>query len=575
MRPSIIILTILLCPVAFAATIHVPVDYATIQEAIDAAVNGDTILVAPGTYVENINFKGKKITVASESGPEVTTIDGGNPPDPKKASVVTFRNNEGLDSVLDGFTITNGNGTYIPLHYRGGGILCKESSPTIVNNIIVANYPNAYNAIGGGIYCGDSTAFIAYNLIQRNTAGGITISSCPSPLLRIEHNSICMNEDGGITSSGNSSPNIMHNSIYENTNTYGGGICIYGSSPVIAYNAIYKNVASNGGGISFGIDSSVTVCNNIIYENRANSGGGIRSDDSSAHFENNLLFGNHAYGYNYGGGGIDIDNCTITITNNIIYKNTARGLGWGGGGGVMIRRSSGPIVNNTIFENTVKGPWGGGGICSYDSTLSIANTICWNNIAPAGPEIHTYKGSDPVVTYCDIKGGWPGIGNIDSDPLFLYPANNDFHLTFNSPCRGSGDNAAQGLPEFDFEGDPRICQGTVDIGADECYRHLYCMGDFTPGGSIDGKLVGLPGTTPVGLLIGSGIRPTPAPTAYGEFWLLPPRILIPLAPIPSNGILAIPATIPQLPPAPYDIPMQALIGLNSESLTNLCVLEVR
>jgi len=78
-------------------TLNVPGDYATIQGAIDAAVNGDTVLVAPGTYVENIDFLVKAITVKSSSGAEATVIDGGNPPDPDFGSVVTFSNGEGVD----------------------------------------------------------------------------------------------------------------------------------------------------------------------------------------------------------------------------------------------------------------------------------------------------------------------------------------------------------------------------------------------------------------------------------------------------------------------------------------------
>ena len=91
---------------SLASTIHVPQDQPTIQAGIDAATNGDTVLVAPGTFVENINFIGKAITVESSGGPSVTIIDGA-----QRSSVVTFNNGETLASVLSGFTIQ-----YTPAH---------------------------------------------------------------------------------------------------------------------------------------------------------------------------------------------------------------------------------------------------------------------------------------------------------------------------------------------------------------------------------------------------------------------------------------------------------------------------
>jgi len=159
--------------------------------------------------------------------------------------------------------------------------------------------------------------------------------------------------------------------------------------------------------------------------------------------------------------------------------------------------------------------------------------------------------------------------------LFVDPGKGDYHIRFQSPCRASGDNsAAAGL--HDLEGDPRIAYGTIDIGADEFYTHLYVTGDTTPGGAIQGKLVGLPGTNPVGLFIGSGVLPYPMPTMWGEYRLQAPWVLLgPLGSIPSNGVMILPATLPMSPPAPYDVPMQALIGLNADSLTNVCVLQVR
>jgi predicted outer membrane repeat protein len=244
-------------------------------------------------------------------------------------------------------------------------------------------------------------------------------------------------------------------------------------------------------------------------------------------------------------------------------------------------------VNNTVIENTALEK--GGGICFHTNAV-LSNSILWENKAPSGSEIELFNYLYPFMLateYCDVMGGkssvhveegsilqW-GPGMLDSDPLFIDPAGGDYHITFNSPCRGSGSNQVQELPDTDFEGDPRIAYGTVDIGADEFYTHLYVTGEKTPGGSIEGKLVGLPGTSPVGLFVGSGIADPPIQSAWGLFYLQAPWWLVPLIPIPSEGILVLPATIPLSPAAPYDLPMQGLIGLSPESLTNLEVLEVR
>src|SRR5215470_5389855 len=111
------------------ATFRVPSDRPTIQSAINDAIGGDRVLVAPGTYSENIDFSGKAITVTSESGPQDTIIDAGN-----ADSVVSFTSGEGRDSVLNGFTLKNGRppSTRSP---EGGGIRIQGSSPTITNNV--------------------------------------------------------------------------------------------------------------------------------------------------------------------------------------------------------------------------------------------------------------------------------------------------------------------------------------------------------------------------------------------------------------------------------------------------------
>src|SRR5207249_8061985 len=131
---------------ARAATINVPAGQPTILAAINAASNGDTVLVAPGTYYENIYFLGKAITVTSSGGPSVTTINGG----------VAFTDSEGRNSVLSGFTITNGT---------RGGIYMYYASPTISGNVITGNLDCGG---GGGIVAEFSSALIQGNIITNN-----------------------------------------------------------------------------------------------------------------------------------------------------------------------------------------------------------------------------------------------------------------------------------------------------------------------------------------------------------------------------------------------------------------------
>ena len=201
---------------------YVPDHFPTIQNAIDAAEDGDEIIVRDGTYNENICFWGKAITVRSESGAAVTAIDGGG-----SGSVVTFRSGEGADSVLDGFTITNASSTY----GDGMGIYCdNSSSPTITTCIITGNT----SAEGGGICCSNSSPVITNCVIAENTSDA---------------------DGGGILCSGPSSPIIMNCTITDNT----------------------ANVF--GGGISYDSSSSPTVTNCIVWGNSPDS---IRGDTGSA-----------------------------------------------------------------------------------------------------------------------------------------------------------------------------------------------------------------------------------------------------------------------------------------------------
>jgi len=173
-------------PHAGAAEISVPSNHSTIQGAINAAANGDVIIVEQGTYVENINFSGKAIIIrsANPNDPNVvatTIIDGG-----KSGSVVTFDTGEGNDSILQGITVRNGQAD------NGGGIYCNVSSPTISNCLINGNAtnppaqpppprerppgpqpppppPEPDTGFGGGIFCKQSTPTITNCTIVNNS----------------------------------------------------------------------------------------------------------------------------------------------------------------------------------------------------------------------------------------------------------------------------------------------------------------------------------------------------------------------------------------------------------------------
>jgi hypothetical protein len=252
--------------------IKVPEDYSTIQAAMDAAIDGDWVLVADGIYTgpgnKDLDFKGKAIVVRSENGPENCMIDcEGN------GGAFYFHANEGEDSIVSGFTITNGQ------TYKGGGVFCDNSSPTIKDCRITNN---SATYAGGGIYSFSSSLHISGCEITGNTAqygGGIytwgsgTISSCV-----IRQNS-ATGKGGGIFCS--ASPNIMNTIISENSGSEGGGISVrWEGSPSIVNCTITKNVATGtGGAIRVEALTSPVVTNCILWNDGPDE---ITKDEGSA-----------------------------------------------------------------------------------------------------------------------------------------------------------------------------------------------------------------------------------------------------------------------------------------------------
>jgi len=593
---------------AHSAVIEVPKDYTTIQAAIDSATTLDTVLVSPGTYVENIDFKGKTITVTSSGGSGVTVIDGN-----QSGSVVSFISGEAPAARLEGFTITNGNGVIHSTPYNtfqyGGGIYCENySSPTIVNNIISGN---SVDFDGGGICCIDhSSPTIMDSIISGNSAefrGGGIYCHLSNPIIYncdISENSTPIYAEGAGIFCNTASPTIQNCTISKNSAIgQGGGITLYhSSSPLIINNMIRENVAHSGAGIHCYLFSSPVIKQNIITENLAIPGGhygwgaGIYiHNGSTPSIISNIISKNvvKANCIARGGGIFVEDQSRLIIANNIIWRNKLVGTNEGYGAGICCwGPSSLKMVNNTIVENSVKCAQGfGGGIfCTFWSNLNIINSIIRGNKTTVdGQELwvggymlypsivtitHSCMDLSPSMAHVEPGGGlYVNTGMINTDPLFVDSAYGDLHLTYLSPCKDAGLNSAV-VKLTDFENDPRIAYSNVDIGADEFHTHIYYTGNARPGGHVALKLIDTPTTTPIIFWVGSGVLDTPFKSKkFGDWYLRSPLFLgVSLGAIPSPfGVLSLPYTFgPNIPLV--DIPMQALIG---KKLTNLCVMEVK
>ncbi len=481
---------------AFAKTINVPADYATIQAAIDAAATGDVVMVAQGTYKECINFRGKAITVQSTNPADKSVVAATVVNGQRRGSVVSFKSGEPAGSVLSGFTITNGKGTNTGLGRWGGGVYCERSSPTLTNNRIVGNTAGIIG--GGGVSClfGGSPT-VTGNTIAANSAemgGGVCVSNHCAPTLA---NNI-----------------ISNNSAYE-----GGGVYCEVYSPArLTSNTITGNAAGNFGGGVMAALSAVTMTGNAITGNKAVSGGGgvaceYHDPNRSPRLSNNVISGNSATGADSCGGGLTCMECDVALANNVISGNSAAGSG----GGVACRASaSATLTNNTISGNSATN--GGGVSCAYSSSPVIRNTIVSFSTKGGGLYVaeDPSQPSSPAVTYSDLYGNaggnyvdWPNQtdknGNISRNPLFADAAGGDFHEkskggrwspatkrwvvdAVHSPCVDAGD------PESAFGKEPAPNGGRINMGAYGDTRFASKSTHAAPAGALALTAAAIPTT---------------------------------------------------------------------------------
>jgi parallel beta-helix repeat protein len=473
--------------------------YETIQFAIDAAVTGDEIEAAPGTYYEAIDFKGKAIRLYSSGGPDVTTIDANG----LNSSVVTCNSGEDVNTILEGFTITGGSGTTVSGYKYGGGMYNYSSSPT-VTDCIFSN--NTANKEGGGMFNKyySSPTVINCAFYDNIAAGGVGMynldHSSPTLTNCIFSNNTADTAGGGMYNN-ISSPTVTNCIFSNNTaNTAGGGMFNgYGSSPTVTNCSFEDNEADAGGGMANYTLSSPKLTNCTFRANSARAAGGMNNYENSSPTVTNCIFtGNIA---NDDTGGMHNHAGSNAILTNCIFICNSAG---NAGGGVQNAYSTATLTNCTFIGNTAVTD--GGGIRNWDSNPTVTNCILWGN---EPDEISSGGTSVPVVNYSDVQGGHIGTGNINTDPNFVDANNPDpnlvnLRLLPVSECIDAGDSTAVPSGIFlDADGNPRglddpaspdtgvsVLGVTVDMGAYE-FQPCPIPGDINCDGVVDFKDVAI------------------------------------------------------------------------------------
>jgi len=416
---------------AFTAGVQrrVTQDYPTIQAAIDASLDGDTVLVSEGKYMENIRYRGKAITVGSlyvidgdTSHIWKTIIDGSKSTQSDSGSVVYFIHGEDTTSVLCGMTIQGGTGTRSFYHsymgefwmMAGGGVWCDSAGGRLINNVIARNrvisdlYPQ-----GGGVCTFGRESFVPNVVLEGN---------------RIVDNYVQATSDlAGATSFGGGACFIgtrarVRGNIFERDtirsviDAHGGGIAFIGSlsqtlwpEAYIAGNTFRGNVVlgspgtAAGGGLVTWLTGNVIIRDNLFVTNTVTSaaqwacGGGLFVINGNAEtlILNNHFLKNSVYSPSVNvGGGVSLYTTSATVSGNEIVENSVSGSGGGpgggpgGGGGISASKASFRIENNIITRN-LSAFDGGGILVSHGSwgvpeQVFINNTVVDNRAAQAG-----------------------------------------------------------------------------------------------------------------------------------------------------------------------------------------------
>ncbi|MDH4238283.1 MAG: right-handed parallel beta-helix repeat-containing protein [Phycisphaerae bacterium] len=376
----------------------------------------------------------------------------------------------------------------------GGGIYAEFSQIKLINCDFISNTVNGeYTARGGGMFCDGQVLLIdctfnknlSIDIENAGEGGGLYYRGGKAAITRCTFNENSAGWYGGGIYNGGS-PTLIDCAFISNNSKWGGGVCSYdNSSPSLTNCTFIGNSAGSGGGVC-NFQNNPTVLKCMFIGNLTSwSGGGMYNQKGNPILKHCVFNANSSC---YGGGMMNSE-CDPVVTGCVFSGNMAVYYGGAIFNYASIREWSGNTVK--LINCTLNGNWATNGsamacdtncfIYKKQGNVYTTNCILWD----IGNEIWNDIHWDITINYSDVQGGWPGQGNINVDPGFIDPENNDYHLLPDSPCVNAGDNSA--VPPSlltDLDGDPRIIDVIVDMGAYEFQgiHILYVDADAPAGG---------------------------------------------------------------------------------------------